>query len=128
MFEIVKNSSGGNWHTGYDIVNTGGYGTVRITGMETGCGLMQLSGFYMVITYCKRENAVEELVKAVDEVKLKLLSSGVGALVATLGEVREESRITRFLSECGFEEVYEFINYRHSDTYKQKVFICKLKK
>lgn len=104
----------GNWH------NTEVFyiETMRLTvcGTITGCGLSQMHG----ISVIKKAIPKEELNELFKPLKL----DGVGAIIVTLGE--DYFNKEQFILESGFEFMSEYINFRHSETYKQRIYIFKL--
>lgn len=124
---IVANKEGGLWHTGYTITHVNAYGGIKVSGMNTGCGLMQMSGFasFCVFLDEKQLTKVSEVFN--NDMKPRLLESGVGSIICTLGDsYYSQSNINKFLELTMFEEVSKYTNYRHGKSATQKLFICKL--
>lgn len=104
----------GSWHKKWVIPF--GIGSLHIAGMITGCGIAQCYGVSMI----DPNKTKEDLLKALSVIK----SDGVGAIVCTLGHnfySKEPS-----LLNLGFEKLSEYVNYKHSSSYMQRLYILKL--
>lgn len=122
MISIKPNNEGGTWHTGYTF--GGSYSYCKLTGVKTGCGLMQLSGY---VNLLHSQVTDDELSEAFNYVKGSLINDGVGAVMATNGSDYEDDEATvNFLKKAGFEEVCSYNNYLHGSNYIQRLYICKL--
>ncbi len=106
---------GGGWH-GYQEIPLGAYSKLRISGAITGCGLGQLHG----VIYLDNDASINEFKKAVAEFK----RNGVGAFICTLGQ--SHYRREQSLLDLGFERISEYHNYRHGNTYMQRLYILKV--
>ncbi len=96
------------------------FAEVRLCGMITGCGIVQMSGVASIdMKY------IEEAKKVFEDIKdeLKEESDGAGCIVATLGE--EYWGKIEVLEALGFKEAATYANYQHGEDgeYQQKVFV-----
>lgn len=110
------------WHPPSEI-KAEPFGTLHFNEVNTGCGLMTVSGFDSIqLGLTDKGKLVENFLKQCEVHKDRV--SGVGAIMATLGDnyIYFES----LLLEMGFEKVSSYPNLRHEQPYFQHLYLKKL--
>lgn len=107
--EVAVNNS--NPHHTLRMYQAGGYSTVKVCGMMTGCGLVQLYGASVLNQ------------KTLDDVIKDVRGQGAGAIICTLGQ--SYFQYEKNVLELGFTLLKEYNNYLHGATgnYKQRLYI-----
>ena len=110
------------WHASKNYsLKSNPYETIEVKETIMGCGIAQCYGISNF-----NFDSEEEVAKLFEEIKKEYRLSGVGAIMATLGE--DYYNIEKYLFNLGFERLSEYSNYRHgaSGNYKQTLYILKL--
>lgn len=92
---------------------------LNIFGTVTGCGLAQIHGISDITS--NNFNAIKKEFE--DYIIPEMKKTGVGAIIATLGESYYAKET--LLIDLGFERMNEYHNYRHGSDYMQRIYLLK---
>lgn len=98
------------------------YNSFNIASMNTGCGLLQLSG--NTFLGALKEDVFKDAEKAFQ--KIKDTYDGYGAIICTLGKNYFANE--KNLLKLGFRQIAEYINPGHGEDYTQRLYIYITKK
>lgn len=127
--EIEFTELSGVWHETrtypikYEIKNNSekpftGHMTLKVCGVITGCGLVQMHGISNVSDY-----NIELVREKLEIIKRDYKTDGAGCIMCTLGAQFYNKH--DFLLSLGFIMVSEYANYRHGQdgSYKQRMYL-----
>ncbi len=100
-------------------------------GMSTGCGIMQLKGFYNLkkLNDEQLEKLKEYLVEYFTDEEINYKSTKVGVIVGTIGNNQMNDGTVELAEKVGFEKVSEYSNWydRGDGSWRQSLYILKPK-
>lgn len=111
----------GGWHGSVTGVINGKM--IKLAGTITGCGLLQIHGILELLGTTTKTEFIEGLctmIKSSDK------TFDAGSIIATLGEIYYNKE--HLLLEYGFVKISEYINFRHGNSYMQRLYILNLGK
>lgn len=123
----THNKENNRWHSNIKIKNKG-Y-SIYLSNTPSGCGQMILHNWaYSTNKILLKEsllyilNIIQNKKGIIDDLKYAS-PLDVGSIITTVGENYYNSEQVEILEEVGFKCISEYINPRHSSTYKQRLYI-----
>lgn len=92
----------------------------NIRSFYANCGIMLFFSFSACAPYIIKTEKFNKLCSLYKE-------NGCGAFIAVLGQDHFGTDKEKLLERLGFVEIHQYINWRHSDTYTQKLYIREIK-
>lgn len=106
-FKALTEVGLGKWHAKRQ------YGGITVSATIMGCGIAQMYG----VSHVNETELKNTLVQIKNDYKV----DGAGCILATLGASYYTTDHNKLLN-CGFELLKEYHNYRHGDSYTQRLY------